>query len=238
MKINYENFIQSSNSESAVEITSDKCGEKASRFLDEFREGPIRKALGETTYVLSGSFVLHRFMSIVLERDPEFEPSDVDVFGDSYQRIKMLLKSFTAKDLPTVYAGHSDRDIKFEVPEVELSFDFVTRRFGTAKDIASGHDLSPCAIAVNVNGGEPASIAFTREFEKTLTDSKMRMQKHPKNRDAVSAAHTIDRVFKYKSRGFEPTFELLQSLAAYIYSSGNEQLAEDIKNVTDTEKSA
>lgn len=186
-------------------------------------------------YVVSGSALLYGFIKNVKNEEPGFNVSDTDVYATERSDYKPLVNSFTC-DNHAYYESHSGRNVKFALDDGP-TIDFVRFRFGDVMEIVTRHDLSPAGIGVMVKDGEPTSLCVTSEFIQTMNDGKMRLQNGFENVDVVAVARTIDRIFKYKSRGFEPTFDLIDKTARYIYSCDPGELSEhavDIAEVTTT----
>jgi len=186
-------------------------------------------------YVVSGSALLYGFIKNVQGEEPDFNVSDTDIYATERSDYKPLVNSFTC-DNHAYYESHSDRNVKFAL-DGGPTIDFVRFRFGDVMDIVTQHDLSPAGIGVMVDGGDAVSFCVTGEFIHTMKDGNMRLQNGFENVDVVAVARTIDRIFKYKSRGFEPTFDLINKTAKHIYSCDPGELSEhavDIAEATTT----
>lgn len=203
----------------------------------------VARDLPDKTYVVSGSAVLRLFIRHVRGETPEFEKTDTDVYAESADKYRDLVTAFT-RETDAVYKDHSSRSVTLRLDEED--YDFVCWRYGGLFDIISTHDLSTCGIGVAVNDGSARLLAITKEFVRTMSDGRLRAQNDFKESDPVSMARTIDRMFKYKSRGFHPTFELLNDIAQRIYSrdpddvgvSDAPTVAEEVANATQSDASA
>jgi len=197
------------------------------------------------SYVISGSYILHAFQKHVQGKsDAEigFEPEDVDVYACNSAGYEPMIRSFSRMP-DSVYLKHSMMSVTFSHPEVGVDVDFVKARSGSGAKIVSGHDLSPVAVAVKSKVGSSgiSTLVYSQKFIRAVNDSVMEIQSLERARNnAGSFARTIDRVFKYRSRGFEPSLATVCKLVNAIYEreGDNLDLAKDIKDIQVNESSS
>jgi hypothetical protein len=198
------------------------------------------------SYTISGSYVLHMFMKHVQGKcDAEigFTPEDVDVYARNSSGYEAMVRSFSRMP-DSVYLKHSMMSVTFSHSEINLDVDFVKARSGSGSKIVSKHDLSPIAVAVESLSGsnEVSNLTYSERFVRAVTEGVLEIQSLEKARKEVgSFARTIDRVFKYRSRGFEPSLATVCNLVNAIYGQENGELsdlAKEIKNMQISESSS
>lgn len=192
-------------------------------FADVVRvvERTVGEALPDKNYVVSGSALLRLFILHVKDKNPGFDTSDVDVYARSEKAFDDLVQAIT-RETDAVYEDHSARSITFSLDGTE--YDFVSWRSGSVFEIITAHDVSASGIGLSFENGEAEFFAVTEEFVRTMKDGQLRLQNGFETSDPVSTARTIDRVFKYKKRGFRPTMNLLNAIAKHIYPVGGERV--------------
>lgn len=166
-------------------------------------------------YTVSGSWAFCAWMRHCVDKDPGFDPSDIDLYFESAGDREDFLMRVT--EMPeSCVAGANQRSVR--IMRGSAIVDVVHARHDTCAEIALQHDLSTAGVGLLIQGGTYKSGVFTRECKRTSEDGKLRVQSDRVIENARDVASTVKRAQKYADRGYPPTAEACLDMLASVYT--------------------